>query len=58
MNIITEEIEASYDKADYCGISLLKPHSPRYEGFAPVRFIENSGNKFVPRTEEEQRILM
>lgn len=58
MNIVTEEIEASYDKADYCGISLLKPYSPRYERFAPMRFIENAGDKFIPHTEEEQRVLM
>lgn len=58
MNFETLEISASYDKADFCGTSLLKPQSPRYEYLAPVRFIEKAGDKFNPHTESEQIKMM
>ncbi len=58
MNLKALEIDDSYDKAGFCGVSLLKPYSPRYEYLAPVRFIQNAGHKFSPCSEEEQKILM
>lgn len=58
MNLTIKEIEASHNKADFCGITLLKNYSPRYKKFAPLRFIENAGDNFIPHTEEEQNISM
>ena len=54
MNFQTVEIQEAYDKANFCGISLLKLQSPRYERLAPKRFIEDAGDKFIPCTEEDQ----
>lgn len=58
LNTRVIELDASYDRADFCGVSLLKPRSPRYQYLAPIRFIQNAGTKFSPHTEEEQIALM
>lgn len=54
MNIQAVELEKAYDRADFCGVSLLKPQPARYERLAPKRFIEHAGDKFTPCTQEEQ----
>lgn len=58
MNIETAEIARAFNKTDFCGISLFKPASPRYAKFAPLRFIENAGDKFVALPDAEKRERM
>ena len=58
MNFSVFEIEDSFEKADFCGISLLRPYSERYEYLARKRFIEDAGNKFVSYPPEEQKRIM
>ncbi len=58
MNAGTVEIEKNFDKTDFCGISLMKSQSPRYARFAPVRFINRAGDKFIVQTEEEKQKRM
>lgn len=38
MNTTIRELDNNFDKADYCGLSLLKEPSPRYEWLAPRLF--------------------
>ncbi len=54
MNVEVVEIGENFEKTNFCGISLMKPQSPRYARFAPVRFIERAGEKFIPKTEPEK----
>ena len=52
------EIENSYERAAFCGISLLSAPSPRYEQLAPRRFIQNADGRFQPCTKEVQTARM
>lgn len=54
MNCKVIELGENYAQANFCGTTLLKPPSPRYETLAPVRFLQNAGDKFQPHTQEEQ----
>ena len=58
LNCNVHEIEANYDKSEYCGVTLLNPPHPRYEQLVPKRFIENAGDKFHAHSQEEQAIQM
>lgn len=58
LNAEVVEMEKNYEKTDFCGSSLMKTQSPRYFQFAPVRFIENAGDKFIPVPAEEQERRM
>lgn len=46
------------EKSRFCGITLLKPPSPRYYKLAPQRFIDNAHGFFTPHSEPEQEKLM
>ncbi len=58
MNVETVEIAKNFEKTDFCGSSLMKNQSPRYFRFAPVRFVKNAGDKFIPLPPEEQEKRM
>ena len=48
------EIEENRQQSRFCGITLLKPPSPRYHKLAPKYFIENAKDIFTPCDEAEQ----
>lgn len=58
MNIQVVEIADSFERTDFCGVSLLKPAPARYGQYAPIRFVEKATDKFHPHTEEEQKQSM
>lgn len=58
MNIRYREQEESFDKTDFCGVSLYAPCIPRNAKLAPKRFVENAVGKFIPRSSAEQAELM
>lgn len=51
MNATIRELDNNFNKADYCGLSLLKEPSPRYEWLAPKLFQDPI---FKPHSPEEQ----
>lgn len=51
MNATIRELDNNFDKTDYCGLSLLKEPSPRYEWLAPKLFQDPI---FKPHSPEEQ----
>ena len=51
MNATIVELDNNFDKADYCGLSLLKEPSPRYAWLAPKLFQDPI---FKPHSPEEQ----
>lgn len=55
MNATITELDNKFDKADYCGLSLLKEPSPRYEWLAPKVFQDPI---FKPHCLEEQIQLL
>lgn len=58
MNIEIVEIENNFEKTDFCGTSLLEALSPQNGEFAPIRFIENARDKFIPHSKEDQEKIM
>ncbi len=56
MNINAKEIENHFEKTDFCGATLYRVPSPRYETLAPESLVKN-GN-FHPCSEEEQKEKM
>lgn len=55
MNATIRELDNNFDKADYCGLSLLKEPSPRYEWLAPKLFQDPIFKAHSP--EEQIRLL-
>lgn len=55
MNATITELDNKFDKADYCGLSLLKEPSPRYEWLAPRLFKDPI---FKQQSSEEQIRLL
>lgn len=53
-NIKVIEGADNREKSRFCGLSLLKPPSPRYHKLAPKRFIQRGADIFTPCSEEEQ----
>ena len=58
MNIEIIELCQSFEKTDFCGVSLYRPAPPRNLKLAPKRFVENAAGKFLPHTPEEQKAIM
>lgn len=55
MNTTIVELDSNFDKADFCGLSLLKEPSPRYEWLAPNLFHDPI---FKPQEPDEQIQLL
>lgn len=55
MNTTIRELDNNFDKADYCGLSLLKEPSPRYKQLAPKLFRDPT---FKPHSSDEQIRLL
>ena len=58
MNFDVHEIEANFEKADYCGPTLYRPTPRRNLAMAPKRYVENAKGMWEPHTLEEQKELM
>lgn len=58
MNIDAVELEDSYEKTQFCGVSLYQPSPKRNLILAPERFVNNAEGKFVQHSEEEKLKLM
>lgn len=56
LHIEAIEIANNYEKADFCGVTLLKEPSPRYQYLAPNRLVKNA--IFSPSSEEKQKQAM
>lgn len=58
MNFKVCELSQNRLNTEFCGASLYRPTSKKNLELAPHRFVEMAEGKFVPHTEEEQRLLM
>ena len=59
MNIEFSEQEESFEKTDFCGVSLLRPQPARNPKVAPLHYgPEATAGKFAPHTAEEQKRIM
>lgn len=58
MNIRYMETKDNFERTDFCGNSLYKPQPPRNPKLAPLHYVVNAKDKFIPHTEEEQEQIM
>lgn len=58
MNVTIVELDENYEKTKFCGMSTYQPLVKANAQFAPKRFVEHAQGMFIPKTEEEQKLLM